>query len=138
MKKIYWIIIGISVPLALFGIVLLSSYYTLTLIDDISVTWMIELESNLNLSDGELMQQMKNEDTEELIILRIQHLSNYFDTLPLDAYQLKQELPSTENRYIFYVYEDSGYSKDEIRKILTDIDGIRDANRITFSLSPTP
>ena len=138
MKMMYWIIIGISVPLVIFGIIFLSVYYTLTMIDDVSITWMVELESNLSLTDGQLMQQIKNEDTKELTILRVQHLSDYFDKLPLDLYSLKEELPSTDNRYIFYIHEDSGYSKDEIRKILTDVDGILDAKRISFSVSAAP
>ena len=136
MKAFYWITICITIFLITIGLCVLSIVYNTPRILEVSDTWVVELEPHLNLTDKELMRQMQHEDVGELHILKVKHLSDYFDMHASASFvNVVGDLPPTENRYVLYIHEDSISSKEETRKILTDIDGIVSANELSFKVS---
>jgi len=127
MKTRYKIIIGISIPLVLFGIFVLLIAINVSHMLENSERWMVELEPHLDLSDDQLEFQMKNEDIKDLTLYRVQTLEDYFESLtPNFERQLKTAF-DTEHRFVFYIDENSGYSEQEIQNILTNIVGIKEA-----------
>lgn len=134
MQRRYWlvIIIGISIPVAFFGILTLVIAVNIIQINSDSDKWMVELEPHLDLSEGELLYQMRNEDIKELKIYRVRHLDDFLDGFPpYFKNQFEGSLP-TDNRYVFYIDKNSGYANKEIREILVGVEGIKDA-QIVFS-----
>ncbi len=127
MKTKFKIIIGISVPLIIFGILVLVIANNVSQMFANSERWMIELEPHLNLSDDQLFSQMKNEDIKELHIYRIQSLEDYFDSLTPNFERQFEAAFDTERRFVFSVDKNSGYSDEQIQEIFTNVDGIKDA-----------
>lgn len=139
MKALYWAIICITIFLITIGLCILSIAYSTPRILEVSITWVVELEPHLNLTDKELMRQMQNEDTGELQVLKVKHLDDYFDMHASASFvNVVGDLPPTENRYVLYIHEDSISSSEKTREILTDIDGIVTANTISYKISATP
>ena len=139
MKTSYWIVIGSAVFFVMFGLCILSVMYNAPRILEVSVTWIVELEPHLDLTDKQLMRQMQNEDTGELQIFKVRHLEDYFDMHASASFvNVVGDLPPTENRYVLYIHEDTIRSSDETNKILTEIDGIVDAKSISYKISATP
>ena len=129
----YWfIIIGVSIPVVFFGILTLTIAVNIIQINSDSDKWMVELEPHLVLSEGNLLYQMRNEDIKELKIYKVRYLDDFLDGFPSELkIPFKDSLP-TDNRYVFYIDKNSGYSNDEIREILVEVDGIKNA-QIVFS-----
>ena len=133
MQRRYWlIIIGVSIPVAFFGILTLVIAVNIIQVNSDSDKWMVELESHLTLSEMDLLYQMRNEDIKELKIYKVRYLDDFLDGFP--SYlkdQFKDSLP-TDNRYVFYIDKNSGYSNDEVHEILVEVNGIKNA-QIVFS-----
>lgn len=128
MRTLYWIVIlGVSIPVALFGVFVLIIAISMIQINENSDKWMVELEPGLNPSEGNLMYQMRSEDVGELKIQRVQHLMDFFKKVPPNFNITFKDDPSMDRRYIFFIEKNSGHSDDEIKKILVDVDGIRNA-----------
>lgn len=96
-------------------------------INENSDKWMVKLEPGLNFSEGELRYQMKAEDVGRLQIQRVQYVMDFFNNLPPNFNISFEDDPSMDRRYIFYIDRNSGYSDDEIKKILVEVDGIKNA-----------
>ena len=88
---------------------------------------MVELEPGLNLSEGNLLYQMRDEDIGELQIQRVQYVKDFFKNVPPNFNVTFIDDPSLDRRYIFFIDENSDYSDDEIKEMLIDVDGIRNA-----------
>ena len=127
MKTSYKIIIGISVPLVLFGILVLLIGNNVSQILANSDRWMVELEPSLNLNSVELFSQMRDEDLKELKIYRVQSLEDYFESLSPNLEKQFKAARHTENRFVFFIDKRSPYSDEQIHEILTEIEGIKDA-----------
>jgi len=132
MKKIYWIIIGISIPLTLFGLFVLVIAINIIQINSDSDKWMVELEPHLDLTEGNLLYQMRNEEIGKLRIYKIRYLDDFVKNLPSDIHGQLEDANLLDNKYVFYIDKKSGYSNDEIREILVEVDGILDA-KIVFA-----
>lgn len=89
--------------------------------------WMVELEPGLNLDSVELFSQMRNEDLKELKLYRIQSLEGYFESLSPNLEKQFKAARHTENRFVFFIDKRSPYSDEQIHKILTEVNGIKDA-----------
>ena len=120
-------ILGISIPAALFGIFVLVIVINSVQTHENSDMWMIELESDLNLGEGNLLYQMRNEDVGSLQIHKVQYVKDFFENLPSNIHVDFEDDPSIDRRYIFYIDKNSDYSDDEIQKMLVEVDGIRNA-----------
>lgn len=81
MKSRYKIIIGISIPLVLFGIFVLLIAINVSHMLENSERWMFELESDLDLSADQLESQLRNENLKELTLYRGETLEDYFESL---------------------------------------------------------
>lgn len=128
MRMLYWIVIlGISIPVALFGIFVLVIAINIVQINEDSDKWMVELEPDLNLSEGNLLYQMRNEDIGQLQIHKIQYVKDFFKNFPSNIHVNFEDDPSIDRRYIFYIDKNSNYSDDEIQKMLVEVDGIKNA-----------
>lgn len=127
MKTRFLIIIGISIPLILFGILVLAVANNVSQMFSNSDLWMIELEPHLELSAKDLGLQIKNEDLKQLHIYRIQSLEDYFGSLTPNFERQFEAAINTDHRFVFYVDKSSGYSDGQIQGIFTDINGIKDA-----------
>ena len=67
-----------------------------------------------------------------MIIFLAVYLEDVLDGFSLDIKsQFKNSIP-TDNRYVFYIDKNSGYSNDEIQEILVGVDGIKNV-QIVFS-----
>lgn len=127
MKTSYKIIIGISIPLIIFGVMVIVIGNNLSQILENSDLWMVELESDLNLTSAELSAQMRNEDLKELRIYRITSLETYFESLSPNLEKQFKDARHTEHRFVFYIDKKSSYSDEQILEILTEVEGIKDA-----------
>ena len=127
MKTRYKIIIGISIPLALFGIFVLLIANNVNHMLENSERWMVELEPHLDLSDDQLELQLRNEDLKELILYRVTTLENYFESLGPNWERQAKAAFDTEYRYVVSIDENHEYSEQQIQEIFTDIGGIKEA-----------
>ena len=125
MRKRNMIIIGISIPLVIFGIFVLLIAINVSHMLENSERWMIELESHLALSDDQLESQLRNEDLKEIRLYRVQTLEDYFESLTPNFERQFKAAIDTENRFVLYIDENSGYSPEQIQEIFTDIVGIK-------------
>ena len=125
MKKTYWIIIGISVPLALFGIFVLIITSMIIQINSDSDKWMVELEPHLQMSSDQLFPQIQNEDVGQLKIYKTTSLDRYLNTISSVLNSQFKNSINTDAKFVFYIDKNSKYSKNEIQEILLDIDGIK-------------
>jgi hypothetical protein len=130
MRTRYIIIIGISIPLILFGIFVSLIAINVSQNLENSERWMVELEPHLILTDDQLEYQMQDEDIKELRLYRVQTLEEYFDSLTPNFERQLDEAFDTEYRYVFYIDKHSGYSQEQIKEILTDIEGIAQARNL--------
>ena len=130
MKTRHIIIIGVSIPVALFGIfVLLIGVGVVHMLEN-SERWMVELDPNLDLSSDQLESQLRNENLKKLVLYRVETLKDYFESLnPTWEKQAKKAF-DTEHRFVVYVDERHEYSKQQIQKIFTDIDGIQESRHL--------
>ncbi len=128
MRTLYWIVIlGISIPVTLFGVFVLIIAINVIQINEDSDKWMVELEPHLNLSKGNLLYQMRNEDMGQLQIYKIQYVKDFFKNIPLNFNVTFLDDPSLDRRYIFFIDKNSDYSDDEIKEMLIGVDGIKNA-----------
>ncbi len=64
---------GLSIPLILFGLFVLVIAINVYQINADSDKWMIELEPNLDLTENNLLYQIRNEDIGQLQIHKIRY-----------------------------------------------------------------
>ena len=142
MRNLYVALVVISIFAVFLGLCIISVFYNATNVIKVSDTWVVELEPHLNLSDKELMRQIQYEEIGELQILKVRHMSEYLDMHASISYvNVVGDIPPSENRYVLYIHEDSINSSEETEKLLTDIDGIVNANEISYKVygaSPKP
>ena len=142
MRNLYVVLAVISIFAVFLGLCIISVFYNATNVIEVSDTWAVELEPHLNLSDKELMRQIQYEEIGELQILKVRHMSDYLDMhASISFINVVGDTPPTENRYVLYIHEDSINSSEETQKLLTDIDGIVNANEISYKVygtSPKP
>jgi len=87
MKKIYLIIIiGLSIPLVLFGLFVMVIAINVVETNENSDKWMIELEPHLNLSENSLYYQTNDEDIGNLQVHEVRHLDEFVENLPSDIH----------------------------------------------------
>jgi len=127
MKTRYKIIIGVSIPLVLFGIFVLLIAINVSHMLENSERWMIELEPHLELSADQLELQLRNEDIKELILYRVQSLEDYFESLTPNFERQFKEAFDTEHRFVVSIDENHEYAGQEIKEIFTEIEGIKNA-----------
>ena len=127
MKTRYKIIIGISIPLVLFGIFVMLIAINVSHMLENSERWMVELEPHLDLSDDQLESQLRNEDLKELTLYRVTTLEDYFESLTPNFERQLKEAFDTEHRFVVSVDESHDYSGQEIQEIFTNIDGVKEA-----------
>jgi len=127
MKTKFKIIIGVSIPLIIFGIFVLLIAINVSHMLENSERWMVELEPHLNLSDDQLESQLRNEDLKELILYRVISLEEYFDSLTPNFEKQFEAVFDTEYRFVVSIDENHEYSEQEIQEIFTDVDGITEA-----------
>jgi hypothetical protein len=131
MKKIYLIIIiGLSIPLVLFGLFVMVIAINVVESNENSDKWMIELEPHLNVSENSLYYQINNEDIGNLQVHKVRYLDEFVENLPSDIHGQLEDVDRLDNRYVLYIDKKSGHSEDEIRKILTDVEGIKNAEMV--------
>lgn len=137
MRTIHWIIIGVLIPVALFGI------FVLAVIDNViqnyepSDNWMVELEPHLDLTEEGLaelirndegnQESMKREGKPRAIINDIEYLDDFVKDFPSDIHGKLEDADRLDNRFVLSIDKNSGYSEDELREGLMRIDGIKDA-----------
>ena len=127
MKTKFKIIIGISIPLVLFGIFVLLIAINVSHMLENSERWMVELEPHLDLSADQLESQLRNEDLKDLTLYRVQILEDYFESLTPNFERQFKDAFDTENRFVVSIDENHEYSEQEIQEILTNIDGIKES-----------
>lgn len=127
MKTRYKIIIGISIPLLLFGIFVLLVVINVSHMLENSERWMVELEPPLELSADQLELQLRNEDLGELTLYRVQSLEDYFKSLTPNFERQFKEAFDTEHRFVVSIDENHEYSKQQTQSIFNDIDGIKES-----------
>ena len=127
MKTKFKIIIGVSIPLIIFGIFVFLIAINVSHMLENSERWMVELEPHLNLSDDQLESQLRNEDLKELHIYRVQSLEEYFDSLTPNFEKQFEAVFDTEYRFVVSIDENHEYSEQQIQEIFTDVDGITEA-----------
>ena len=127
MKSRTKIIIGISIPLILFGIFVLLIANNVSQMLSNSERWMVELEPHLDLSDDQLESQLRNEDLKELTLYRVQTLEDYFDSLTPNFERQFKAAIDTDHRFVVSIDENHEYSDQQIQEIFIDIDGIKEA-----------
>lgn len=127
MKTLYKIIIGISIPLVLFGIFVLLIAINVSHQLENTERWMIELEPHLVLTEDQLELQLRDEDLKDLVLYRVKTLDDYFEGFEPNFERPFREAFDTENRFVVSIDENHDYSKQEIREIFTDIKGIKEA-----------
>ena len=125
MKKTYWIIIGISVSLELFGIFVLIVTSIIIQINLDSDKWMVELEPHLQMSSDQLFPQIQNEDVGQLKIYKITSLDRYLETISSVLNSPFKDSINTNAKFVFYIDKNSEYSENEIQEILLNIDDIK-------------
>ena len=142
MRNLYVVLVAVIIFAVFLGLCIISVFYNATNVVEVSDTWVVELEPHLNLSDKELMRQIQYEEIGELQILKVRHMSDYLDMhASISFINVVGDIPPTENRYVLYIHEDSINSSEETRKLLTDIEGIVNANEISYKVygkSPKP
>jgi hypothetical protein len=132
MKKNHWIVAGISIPLAFFGLFVLVITINVVQIDSDSDKWMVELEPHLDLTEGHLLFQMRNEDVgQQLQIHKVRHLDDFIKNFPSDIHGQLEDANLIDNRYVLYIEKKSHYSHDEIREMLIGVDGIKNAEIVS-------
>ena len=128
MKTRYMIIIvSVSIPAILFGLFALVIAINVNNMLENSERWMVKLEPHLDLSDGHLESQLRNENLKRLTLYRVETLENYYESLDPNWIRQAKEAFGTENRFVVYVDERHGYSKQQIQEIFTNIDGIKES-----------
>ena len=127
MKTIYKIIIGVSIPLVLFGIFVLLIAISVSQQLENTERWMVELESHLEFSEDELESQLRDEDLKDLTLYRVKTLDDYFDSFEPNFERSFREAFDTKNRFVVSIDEHHNYTAIEVQGILTDIDGISEA-----------
>ena len=121
------IIIGVSIPAVLFGLFALVIAINVSNMLENSERWMVELEPHLDLSDDQLESQLRDENLKRLVLYRVEPLKDYFESLNPNWIRQAKEAFGTEHRFVVYVDERHEYSKQQIEKIFTDIDGIKES-----------
>ena len=130
MKTKYIIIIGISIPATLFGIFVLIIGIGVAHMFENSERWMIELDPSFDLSSDQLESQLQNENLRGLVLYKVETLENYFESFnPTWEKQAKKAF-DPEHRFVVYVDERHEYSKQQIQKFFTDIDGIHESRHL--------
>lgn len=124
------IIIGLSIPVALFSLSVLVIAINVIETNEISDKWMVELEPHLNLSENSLYYQINDEDVGNLQVHKVRYLDEFVENLPSDIHGQLKDADRLDNRYVLYIDKKSGYSEDEIRTMLTDVEGIRNAEMV--------
>ena len=127
MKTRYKIIIGISIPLVLFGIFVLLIAINVSHMLQNSERWMVELEHDLDLSADQLESQLRNENLNELILYRVEPLEDYFESLTPNFERQFKEAFDTEHRFVVSIDENHEYSKQQTQEILNNVDGIKES-----------
>lgn len=127
MKTRYKIIIGISIPVALFGIFVLLIAMNVSHMLENSERWMVELEPHLDLSDEQLELQLRDEDLKDLILYRVKTLEDYFESFDPNWKRQLKDAFNTEHRFVVSIDENHEYSEQQIQEIFTDIDGIKES-----------
>ena len=127
MKTRHIIIIGVSIPVVFFGIFVLLIGIGVAHMLENSERWMVELDPNLDVSSDQLESQLRNENLKRLVLYQVDTLKDYFESLnPTWEKQAKKAF-DTEHRFVVYIDERHEYSKQQIQKIFTDIDGIQES-----------
>lgn len=139
MRTVHWIIIGVSIPVALFGIFVLAIAVNVIQMYDNSDTWMVELEPHLDLTEDGLAElirndenswdQMRHGEKEMVKIYKLKYLDDYVKNLPSNIHGQLEDADRLDNRFVLYIDKNTGYSEDEIRESLIGIEGIKDAQR---------
>ena len=129
------IIVGVSIPAILFGLFALVIAINVSNMLENSERWMVKLEPHLDLSDGQLESQLRNENLKRLTLYRVETLESYYESLNPNWIRQAKEAFGTENRFVAYVDERHGYSKQQIQEIFTNIDGIRESRYLHDWLS---
>ena len=125
MKKSSIVILCITIPLVAYGILVLVFGSILSQINTDSEHWMVELEPSLNLTPRQVLLQIQDIDSIQSDVLRVQSLEKYFESFsPEFTAQLKNST-DTNGKFIFYISKESKHTDDDIRNILTNIDGIK-------------
>ena len=127
MRTLYKIIIGVSIPLVLFGIFVLLIAISVSEQLENTERWMVELEPHLDLSEDELESQLRDEDLKDLTLYRVKTLDDYFDSFEPNFERSFREAFDTKNRFVVSIDENHNYTVIEVQEILTDIDGISEA-----------
>jgi hypothetical protein len=127
LKTRYKIIIGISIPVALFGIFVLLIAMNVSHMLENSERWMVELEPHLDLSDEQLELQLRDEDLKDLILYRVKTLEDYFESFDPNWKRQLKDAFNTEHRFVVSIDENHEYSEQQIQEIFTDIDGIKES-----------
>ena len=126
MKTRYKIIIGVSIPLFLFGIFVLLIAINVSQILENSERWMIELDPHFDLTDDQLKSQLRNEDLKELTLYRVTTLEDYFESFDPNLRRQFKDAFYTEHRFVVSIDKNHEYSKQQIQEIFTNIDGIKE------------
>ena len=121
------IIVGVSIPVVLFGLFALVIAINVGNMLENSERWMVKLEPHLDLSDNQLESQLRNEPLKRLTLYRVDTLENYYGSLEPNWIRQAKEKFGTENRFVVYVDERHEYSKQQIEEIFTNIDGIEES-----------
>jgi len=127
MRTLYKIIIGVSIPLVLFGIFVLLIAISVSEQLENTERWMVELEPHLDLSEDQLESQLRDEDLKDLTLYRVKTLDDYFDSFEPNFERSFREAYDTKNRFVVSIDEHHNYTVIEVQEILTDIDGIQEA-----------
>ena len=105
MKTRYKIIIGISIPLVLFGIFTLLIAINVSHMLENTERWMVGLEPHLDLSDDQLESQLREEDLKELTLYRVKTLEDYFESFDPNWQRQFKEAFNTEHRFVVSIDE---------------------------------
>ena len=130
MKTRYKIIVGISIPLILFGIFVLLIAVNVSQMLENSERWMIELDPYLDLTDDQLKSQLRNEDLKELVLYRVITLADYFESFDPNLRRQFIDAFDTEHRFVVHIDKNHEYSEQQIHEIFTNIEGVKEAREL--------
>ena len=124
------IIVGISIPVVLFGLFALVMAINVSNMLENSERWMVKLEPHIDLSDDQLELQLREESLKRLVLYRVETLENYYESLNPNWVRNAKEAFGTENRFVVYVDERHEYSKQQVEEIFTDVEGIQESRHL--------
>lgn len=127
MKTRNQIIVGFSIPLALFGIFVLLIAINVSQQLENTERWMVEFEPHLVLTEDQLESQLRDENLKELVLYRVKTLDDYFESFEPNWEREFRDVFDTEHRFVVSIDENHNYSKKEIQEIFTDIEGIKES-----------